>query len=1167
MAPETRRERLERRISRLYAEYDDIRNATPRADVAAKIREPGLGLAQIVETVMVGYADRPALGRRATELRTDETGRTTATLLPRFDTITYGELWERVRAVAAAWHGDADTPLRAGDFVGILGFTSSDYTTLDLACIHLGLVAVPMQSSAPVAQLAAIVAETEPRVLAATPELLDAAVTCALSDSGPQRLVVFDYHPGDDDQRAAFDAARARLAEAGSTVRIESLDEVLARGRSLPPAPLFAAEPDADPLALLIYTSGSTGTPKGAMYGQRLVARGWANRPEVAAINFNYMPMSHVAGRGSLTGVLARGGTAYFAAESDMSTLFEDIALARPTELFLVPRVCDMVFQRFRSEVDRRDGPGVDRAALEAEVKTELREHFLGGRLVMAICGSAPVSAEMKSFVESVLDLELHDGYGSTEAGGVVVIDERVQRPPVLDYKLADVPELGYFRTDKPHPRGELLLKSTTLISGYYKRPEITAEVFDSDGFYKTGDIVAELAPDRLVYVDRRNNVLKLSQGEFVAISRLESVYATSPLIRQIFVYGSSERAYLLAVIVPTEDVLAWGDAEKMKTALSESLRRLAKDAELQSYEIPREFLIEPEPFTTANGLLSGIGKLLRPKLKERYEPRLQELYAELAAGQENELLDLRRSADELPVLETVSRAAKAVLGCADTDLRPDAHFGDLGGDSLSALSLSNLLHEIFEIEVPVSVVISPANGLREVAGYIEAERVSGKRGATYAAVHGAGTHVRAADLTLDKFLDARTIAEAPALPRPAAAARTVLLTGANGYLGRFLCLEWLRRMHDSAGTLVCLVRGSDAAAARKRLEGAFDSGDPALVREFQELAAAHLEVIPGDIGEPNLGLDDRTWQRLADQVDLIVHPAALVNHVLPYRQLWGPNVVGTAELIRLALTTRLKPFTYLSTVAVATQIDPAVFAEDGDIREISAVRAVDDSYANGYGNSKWAGEVLLREANDLCGLPVAVFRSDMILADRRYAGQLNVPDIFTRLLLSLLLTGIAPFSFYRTDADGNRRRAHYDGLPADFTAEAITTLGAAPGTGFQSYDVLNPHDDGRSLDEFVDWLIDAGHRIERIADYDEWVTRFETALRALPEGQRQASVLPLLHAYRRPSPAVRGSALPAEKFRAAVRAAKIGADHDIPQISRELIEKYVTDLRVRGLL
>ncbi|MGK8524079.1 carboxylic acid reductase [Nocardia asteroides] len=1156
-----------RRIARLYAEHDDLRAATPRAEVTRRMREPGAGLARIVETAMLGYADRPALGQRARELRTDGTGRTALTLLPWFDTITYGELWDRVRAVAAAWHGDARNPVRAGDFVAILGFTSSDYTTLDLACVHLGSVAVPLQSSAPVAQLTAIVAETAPRVLAATPHLLDAAVTCALASPAAPRLVVFDYHPGDDRQRAAVEAARSRLADAGSPAVVESLDEVLARGRTLPLAPLFVPEPDQDPLALLIYTSGSTGTPKGAMYTQRLVARGWLNRPEVAAINFNYMPMSHVAGRGSLTGVLARGGTAHFAAESDMSTLFEDIALARPTELFLVPRVCDMIFQRFQSEMDRRVGPGVDRGALEAEVKAQLREHFLGGRLIVAICGSAPVSAEMKTFVESVLDLELHDGYGSTEAGGVVVIDGKVQRPPVLDYKLVDVPELGYFRTDKPHPRGELLLKSTTLISGYYKRPEITAEVFDSEGFYKTGDIVAELGPDRLAYVDRRNNVLKLSQGEFVAVSRLEAVYATSPLIRQIFVYGSSERAYPLAVIVPTEDVLGWDDADKAKAALRESLQQLATEAELRSYEIPRDFLIEPEPFTTENGLLAGIGKLLRPALKERYEPRLRQLYAELADRQANELLELRRTAADLPVLATVSRATKALLGCAGSDVRADAHFTDLGGDSLSALSLSNLLHEIFGVEVPVSVVISPANSLRQVADYIAAARASGARGATYTTVHGDGPRVRAADLTLDKFLDARTLAEAPNLPRPSASARTVLLTGANGYLGRFLCLEWLRRMRDSGGTLVCLVRGADAATARARLDRAFDSGDPALLREFLDLAEGRLEVIPADIGEPNLGLDEQIWHRLAESVDVIVHSAALVNHVLPYRQLFGPNVVGTAELIRLALTTRLKPFTYLSTVAVAAPIDPAVFTEDGDIRAIDPVRVVDDSYANGYGNSKWAGEVLLREANDLCGLPVAVFRSDMILADRRYAGQLNVPDMFTRLLLSLIATGIAPFSFYRTDADGNRSRAHYDGLPVDFTAAAITVLGAAAGTGFRSFDVLNPHDDGRSLDEFVDWLIAAGHRIDRIDDYDEWFTRFETALRALPEWQRQASVLPLLHAYRRPAPAVRGSALPAERFRAAVRAAKIGADHDIPQISRDLIEKYVRDLELRGLL
>ena len=75
------------------------------------------------------------------------------------------------------------------------------------------------------------------------------------------------------------------------------------------------------------------------------------------------------------------------------------------------------------------------------------------------------------------------------------------------------------------------------------------------------------------------------------------------------------------------------------------------------------------------------------------------------------------------------------------------------------------------------------------------------------------------------------------------------------------------------------------------------------------------------------------TWQRLADTVDLIVDPAALVNHVLPYDQLFGPNVVGTAELIRIALTTKIKPFVYVSTVGVGDQIEPSKFTEDADIR------------------------------------------------------------------------------------------------------------------------------------------------------------------------------------------------------------------------------------------
>ncbi len=782
----------------------------------------------------------------------------------------------------------------------------------------------------------------------------------------------------------------------------------------------------------------------------------------------------------------------------------------------------------------------------------------------------------MRSFVETCLGIHVLDGYGLTEVG-MVTKDGRITRPPVLDYKLVDVPELGYFLTDKPFPRGELLVKSLTATPGYFKRPDVTANAFDAQGYYRTGDVMAELEPGRLAYVDRRNNVLKLSQGEFVAVARLEAVFSSAALIRQIFVYGNSERPYLLAVIVPTADALERfaGDPGGLRAALGESLRQSGKLAELQSYEVPVDFLVEAEPFSEDNGLLSGVGKLLRPKLKEHYGERLERLYADLAANRATELRALRDGAADRPVIDTLVSAAEALLGLAGGPPEPDALFIELGGDSLSALTFSNLLQDIFDVEVPVGMITGPATSLSQLAEYVAAERRSGSRRPTFATVHGRdATEVCANDLTLDKFIDAKTLAAAAGLPRATGTPHTVLLTGANGYLGRFLCLEWLERLAETGGKLVCIVRGADAAAAAERLEGVYRSGDPRLLERFRELAAEHLEVIAGDIGEPNLGLDPATWGSLARDVDLIVHPAALVNHVLPYDQLFGPNVVGTAEIIRLAITERVKPVSYLSTVAVAMSV--AGFAEDGDIRAISAVRPIDDGYANGYANSKWAGEVLLREAHDLCGLPVAVFRSDMILAHSRYSGQLNVPDAFTRLIFSLLVTGIAPASFYEATDTGGRAVAHYDALPADFVAEAVTALGeqiatvaddaAAAGT-FRSYDVMNPHDDGISLDVFVDWLIADGHDIRRIDDYGEWLGRFGTALRALPDRQRQLSALPLLDAYRKPERPLRGAPAPTDVFRGAVRAAKLGADHDIPHLSAELIAKYVLDLRLLGLL
>ncbi|KZM72640.1 AMP-binding protein [Nocardia terpenica] len=278
---------------------------------------PGLRLGQLVETVMDGYASRPALVQRAIETAIDDSGRCSRRLLQQFKTIvTYRELWRRASAVASVWHHDFAYRLHPGDVVTVLGSTSVDYTTVDLACVRLGLVCVPVPTGIPRRERNSILADTAPRILATSLEQLDAAVESVLTGVPLRTLVVFDLDLDNDEHRAAVDSAR-RLIGIDTPVIVEDLPTVLSRGETLRTAPLFVPDVDADPLALLLYISDGAEALKITRYTDRRIAKLWqamARRP-IPALGSHFPLTAGLSEQAVLFRTLACGGTTYFSAD------------------------------------------------------------------------------------------------------------------------------------------------------------------------------------------------------------------------------------------------------------------------------------------------------------------------------------------------------------------------------------------------------------------------------------------------------------------------------------------------------------------------------------------------------------------------------------------------------------------------------------------------------------------------------------------------------------------------------------------------------------------------------------------------------------------------------------------------------------------------------------
>jgi len=134
--------------------------------------------------------------------------------------------------------------------------------------------------------------------------------------------------------------------------------------------------------------------------------------------------------------------------------------------------------------------------------------------------------------------------------------------PPLMCFqaKLVDVPEMNYRSTDVidnvPTPRGELCAKGTVVTKRYFKDPEKTKELFDEDGWLHTGDIVCVSPAGAIRIIDRKKNIFKMQQGEYIAPEKIENVLSNTKWVLQVFVYGDGLQNYLVAVVVPKKETL-----------------------------------------------------------------------------------------------------------------------------------------------------------------------------------------------------------------------------------------------------------------------------------------------------------------------------------------------------------------------------------------------------------------------------------------------------------------------------------------------------------------------------------------------------------------------------------------------------------------------------------
>ncbi|KAF1449324.1 Long-chain-fatty-acid--CoA ligase 5, partial [Spheniscus demersus] len=576
--------------------------------------------------------------------------------------LTYKQVLDRAQYLGSGLLQKGCKP-SSNQFIGIFAQNRPEWIISEYACYTYSMVAVPLYDTLGPEAIVYIVNKADISiVICDKPEKAQILLENCEQEKTPclKTVILMDL----------FDK---ELKDRGAKVGVEilALQEVEELGRNNIREPV---PPKPEDLCIVCFTSGTTGNPKGAMLThQNVVAnaaaflRSTENIIECTCsdITMSYLPLAHMFERVVQTVIYSCGAKVGFF-QGDIKLLTDDMKTLKPTLFPVVPRLLNRIYDKIQSGAKSP----VKRCLLNFAVTVKMSEikqgiirndsiwdqlifkkvqETMGGRVRIMVTGAAPISPSVLTFLRAALGCQIFEAYGQTECSAGCTFSMpgdwttgHVGAPLACNIiKLDDVEEMNYFSSNN---EGEVCIKGSNVFKGYLKDPEKTAEAIDKDGWLHTGDIGRWLPNGTLKIIDRKKNIFKLAQGEYIAPEKIENVYIRSAPVAQVFVHGESLKSFLIGIVVPDPETLpefaaklgikgSYEDVCKnpaVKKAILEDMVRLGKEAGLKSFEQVKDLYIHTEMFSVENGLLTPTLKAKRAELVKLFQNEIEALYSSM---------------------------------------------------------------------------------------------------------------------------------------------------------------------------------------------------------------------------------------------------------------------------------------------------------------------------------------------------------------------------------------------------------------------------------------------------------------------------------------------------------------------------------------------------------